>query len=49
MKLEIRFHLYFRTARVGSESVLLVQGEVARQIEGFWIYALETELFIPAV
>lgn len=25
---------------------LLVQGEVARQIEEFWIYALEIELFI---
>jgi len=29
------------------EMGLLVQGEVARQIEDFWIYALEIELFIP--
>jgi hypothetical protein len=27
---------------------LLVQGEVAQQIEEFWIYALEIELFILA-
>lgn len=31
------------------EMGLLVQGEVARQIEDFWIYALEIELFIPVV
>jgi phosphatidylserine/phosphatidylglycerophosphate/cardiolipin synthase-like enzyme len=30
------------------EMGLLVQGDVARQIEEFWIYALEIELFIPA-
>jgi hypothetical protein len=29
------------------EMGLLVQGEVARYIGGFWIYALEIELFIP--
>jgi phosphatidylserine/phosphatidylglycerophosphate/cardiolipin synthase-like enzyme len=29
------------------EMGLLVQGEVAQQIEDFWIYALEIELFLP--
>jgi phosphatidylserine/phosphatidylglycerophosphate/cardiolipin synthase-like enzyme len=29
------------------EMGLLVQGKVARQIEDFWVYALEIELFIP--